>query len=522
MLEKSARSQEERVNMKTIRKCMNGLLTLLFAMVILNFATATSRSSKQLLSSITTIAVASVLFMLALGVQKGFHGSERNQRSFSRIPLIMALYGVMLYVFANIYYKSGSDLWTIDYTAKVLIEEEPYIDWCTEYYSRSPNNIMLTVLYSLVLRIHSLFGVVDRENPQFTLVAVNCLISCITVVLVAKILYKLTKDSVTSGIGIVLSILYFCFNPFNVWPYSDPFSLWIPVSLVAIIVLIENAYMKIGLFTALSIFAAQIKPQNTIPVIALVCLLLIFIDKLVRMKLHKVKVLKCLCSVLVCGAIMLYGVCSVNWEFSEKVPVDKMKELSFTHFFMMGLNQKSNGGWSGEDVAFSTSISDPDKRAKANIQEAKRRLSEMGTMGYSRFLWHKLNKLCNNGTLDYSTSTGDWYDVVYPEKNTLVSPFLRSLYYYDGANYPVYYTAMNILWAFVLICCLLASVVNFRENDPIQFWLGISIMGLFLFELLFEAQARQLYSFMPLLILYGVFGINRLVNPNTDRCERIW
>lgn len=502
---------------------MNGLFTFLFAIVILNFTTASSRSSKQLLSSITTLTVAVVLFMFILGIQKGFHRRkiERNHRSIPWIPLIMILYGVMLYVFVNIYYKSGSDLWTIDYTAKVLIEEEPYIDWCTEYYSQYPNNIMLTMLYSLVLRIHSLFGVVDSENAQFTLAAVNCLISCITTVLVAKILYKLTKDSVTSGIGTVLSILYFCLNPYNVWPYSDPFSLWIPVSIVAIIVLIENAYVKIGLFAAISIFAFQIKPQNSIPVIALACVAIICIDKLIHIKLPKVKIVKCLCSILVCGMIMLYGVSLARGSFFEKIPIDETKELTFNHFFMMGLNQDAKGGWSGEDVVFSTSISDPEERAQANIQEAKHRLSEMGIMGYIRFLWHKLNKLCNNGTLDYSTSTGDWYDIVYPEKNTLASPFLRSLFYYDGANYPVYFTAMNILWAFILICCLMASIVNFRENDPIQFWLGTSIVGLFLFELLFEAQARQLYSFMPLFVLYGVFGIYRLVKLNREKCERV-
>lgn len=78
-------------------------------------------------------------------------------------------------------------------------------------------------------------------------------------------------------------------------------------------------------------------------------------------------------------------------------------------------------------------------------------------------------------------------------KNTLAAPFLRSLYYNDGANDPIYYTAPNILWALLLVSCLAASIVYFRENDPIQFWLGISIVGLFLFELLFEAQSRHLY-----------------------------
>lgn len=502
--------------MKYIRRCANGLFTFLFAMVILNFAAASPHSGKQLLSYFTTIVVAAILFGIVLGIQIVFRKriAAPERRRIPWTPLIMVLYGVMLYIFANIYYKSGSDLWTIDYTAKVLIEKEPLIGWCEYYYSLYPNNVMLTTLYSLGLQIHALFGIVDSENAQFTFVAVNCLISCITTVLVAKILYKLTNNSVTAGIGTVVSILYFCLNPFNVWPYSDPFSLWIPVSMVAILVLIENAYLKFGLLTALSIFSFQIKPQNSIPVIALVCAAVVLIDKLIHIKIQKAKLIKCLCGMLVCGILTLYGVNMVNTSFFAKVPIDETKTFSYTHWAMMGLNQDARGGWSGEDVAFSSSFPDPEERAQANIQVAKNRLSEMGVKGYLKFLWIKLNKLCYSGSFDYSTSTGDWYDVVFPEKNALASPFLRSLYYFDGANYPICYTAMNILWAFILICCLAASIVNFRENDPIQFWLGISIVGLFLFEMLFEAQARHLYSFIPLFVLYGLIGTHRLVKPD--------
>lgn len=90
---------------------------------------------------------------------------------------------------------------------------------------------------------------------------------------------------------------------------------------------------------------------------------------------------------------------------------------------------------------------------------------------------------------------------------------------YDGENYPIYYTTMNILWAMILICCLSASIANFRGNDPIQFWLGVSIIGLFVFELLFEAQARHLYSSIPLFVLYGMVGIHRIMVTRKDSTD---
>lgn len=507
--------------MRIIRKCTSGLFTFLFSLVILNFAIVSPHSSKQLVSPPVTIVIALVLYIAVLGLSKMLPrgNTNRKKRDISWILLIMVLYGVMLYVFANIYYKSGSDLWTIDYTAKVLIGEESLIEWCEHYYSVYPNNIMLTMLYSLVLRIHALFGIVDTETAQFSFVAVNCLISCITTVLIAKVLYRVTKNSIITGIGSGLSVLFFCFNPYNVWPYSDPFSLWIPVSIVAIMVLVENAYIKIGLLTVLSIFSFQIKPQNSIPVIALGCAAIIMGDKLIKMELSKKKIVMCLSCMLISGIIALGGVSIVKNAFCTKISIDETKKFPYTHWIMMGLNQEARGGYSGEDVEFSSSITDPHERARSNILKAQDRLAEMGVRGYMNFLWLKLNKLCNNGTFDYSTSTGDWYDVVYPEKNTCASPFLRSLFYYDGENYPIYYTTMNILWAMILICCLSASIANFRGNDPIQFWLGVSIIGLFVFELLFEAQARHLYSSIPLFILYGMVGMHRLMVTRKDSTD---
>lgn len=502
-----------------IRKCANGLSTFLFAMIILNFVFASKRSDKQLLSHFATMVVAILLFAIVLGIHKRLRRVKlaKRHRHNPWLVLTMTLYGAMLYIFANIYYKSGSDLWTVDYTARILVNSEPYIDWCGSYYSMYPNNIMLTVLYSLGLRINTLFGILDSDNSLFIFVAENCLISCITMVLVAKILYRLTNDSFTAGVGTVISVCYFCLNPYNVWPYSDPFSLWIPVSIVAIFVLIDNPYIKCGLLTALSIFSFQIKPQNSIPVIALVCVAFVLIDKLAQREYQRANIVKCLCSIFVCGIITLYGVNIVEDYFCSKIPVDETKALPFTHWTMMGLNRDARGGWSEDDVHFSSSIEDPKERTRATIDVAKERLSEMGVIGYLEFLWIKLNKLCNNGVLDYSSSTGDWYDVVYPAKNEFAAPLLRSFFYYDGDHYPIYYTAMNILWAFLIIICLMASIVNFRENDPIQFWLGISILELFLFELLFEAQARHLYSSIPLFVLYGTFGMYRIF-ASGNRC----
>ena len=94
--------------MRIIRKCTSGLFTFLFSLVILNFSIVSPHSSKQLVSPPVTIVIALVLYIVVLGLSKMLPrgNTNRKKRDISWIPLVMVLYGVMLYVFANIYYKS--------------------------------------------------------------------------------------------------------------------------------------------------------------------------------------------------------------------------------------------------------------------------------------------------------------------------------------------------------------------------------------------------------------------------------
>ena len=78
---------------------------------------------------------------------------------------------------------------------------------------------------------------------------------------------------------------------------------------------------------------------------------------------------------------------------------------------------------------------------------------------------------------------------------------------------------MSMLWYFIMFSCLLTAVVNIKNPDSVTTWLGISILGLFLFELIFEAQARHLYSFLPVFVVYGCLGYfkkSRQINSQID------
>ena len=197
--------------------------------------------------------------------------------------------------------------------------------------------------------------------------------------------------------------------------------------------------------------------------------------------------------------------------FETKIPVDDNQAFPITHWMMMGLNQNSTGGWNGEDVNY-TSTFDNKKLAKSGtVSVIKERLQEMGLPGYLNFLWRKLKRLCCDGTMNFGTSTGDWFDVVFFPKNSVSAPLFRSIYYNNGAYFGYLYTGLNLLWYFIMISCLLAAAININRPDLVSTWLGISILGVFWFELLFEAQARHLYSSLPIFVVYGCLGYFKIL-----------
>lgn len=118
----------------------------------------------------------------------------------------------------------------------------------------------------------------------------------------------------------------------------------------------------------------------------------------------------------------------------------------------------------------------------------------------------------NNGTFAWGKEGNFWRNV-HEEKNTLVSPFLRNIYYEDGKYNRHFQQFEQIVWLFVLVCCLLSGVMNLRNKDdksPVYMVLILAILGLTVFEILFEARARYLYIYAPIYVIVATIGMERL------------
>lgn len=178
-----------------------------------------------------------------------------------------------------------------------------------------------------------------------------------------------------------------------------------------------------------------------------------------------------------------------------------------SHFLMMGNNEEGGGLYVGDDVAYSKSFATPQERKKANIQRTFERMKDMGIAGYLRFLAKKMLTVYNDGTYAWG-GEGNFFMVVFPQPDNHIAVFLRNIYYADHKYYDIYVTVMQSIWVFVLGAAAVSGLG--KENRQEIIVLMLSIAGLTLFEVLFEARARYLYTYAPVFCILAAIGIEKL------------
>lgn len=190
--------------------------------------------------------------------------------------------------------------------------------------------------------------------------------------------------------------------------------------------------------------------------------------------------------------------------------LDSEKKFGITHYAMMGLNSVNNGSYLSEDVLFSDSFPTISERTAANMDVIGQRLQDMGVSGLGVHLARKLLTNFGDGTFAWKNE-GEFFKGIYEQKNSVLSPLLRNIIWGSGKMNILSETVRQGVW----ICVLAASLGLFGYKKTMNNTLLVttwSIVGLILFELLFEARARYLYIYVPFFIITGVLGIKKIIN----------
>lgn len=189
------------------------------------------------------------------------------------------------------------------------------------------------------------------------------------------------------------------------------------------------------------------------------------------------------------------------------IETDPERELGPTHFLMMGLNWDRCGVYSGDDVGYSASFATVAERTAANLQTAKNRVQSMGITGLAKHLARKSLVNFGDGTYAWGRE-GGFYSYVFPSRNHMVSPFLRDVFYTDGSCYPYFAVFQQLIWITILLSSagIMLYPLTEEERTAEVGVIALSLVGLVLFQTIFEARARYFFAYSPLYIHAAVLG----------------
>lgn len=424
------------------------------------------------------------------------------------VYLTLALFAAQVYVFYNCYFHTGWDV-SVIYSNALSIAQGDYGDLNTDYYSTYPNNLFITWLFSCILKFNNAAGFYDSENAIMSIITLNAALNAFAGYLTFKIIRDLSNSFTVAYSGWLLYALFIGTSPWTIIPYSDSLALPIPILIFRLYQTSGTGWKRIAKWFLIGLFAYfgyKIKPQCLIVAIAMVIL---DISRIILCKKEKHELIKSagkyaafLLAVVVSSQIYSYAILPAT-----HMQVDPDKEIGYTHFIMMGLNSYNNGGYNADDVAFSKSFSNTKEREKENLRVVRERIAEYGTLGLIK---HTVKKCLGNygkGTFAWGNE-GHFYSQIPEDKNTRLSPLLKNIYYHNGKYYHYFSSFQQTVWL-VLLTCMIGCIMLFRKKIPGRnsiCILALSLIGLTLFELIFESRARYLYIYAPFYIILAVIG----------------
>lgn len=429
------------------------------------------------------------------------------------IALTVVLLVLQLIICYNVAFFTAWDPgWCIIPKAKsIAFHTETGIDW---YFYKYPNTYFLTTLFAVIFKVENTLWGLTGDDLLTPIIILNCIINTLTCYLLYRTIKRLINEKYAFA-GFIFAFLWFGLTPWNVVCYSDELGLIIPLLIFNIYINKneKSIYWRYALMGALCYVGYKLKPQISIMFIAIMlCELYIQVQKVIN-KSFKIKNVML---VIICLAVTFI----VMNTAMEKVltnagfNTDPKERYGMSHYLMMGLGNEKDGGFSDDDVNFSGTFETKKERNIGDLKEALRRVKEYKLGGLIK---HKVRKSLvnfNDGTFAWSEECedGEFYYRIYELPNENIAPVLRSYYYEAGTNYKYFIMIKQFYWMAALILMFINSLselfIKEDKKDNINMSvLVLSVVGLFIFEMLFEARARYLYTYAPVFVILMVSGI---------------
>lgn len=414
--------------------------------------------------------------------------------------LTIGLFIVQIYVFYNVYFHTNSwDPASIYWNAEMISRGDSN-GLANGYFSMYPNNQGIVYLQSILIRLNRIFGIMDSEG-YFFMIVVQCLLTSWTGKILYRSLQLLNCSRKYSIMGWMLYVILLGLSGWNMVTYTDMMGLIFPISIFKAYLTLKDGKRTIIKWVeiiALTYWGSKLKPTVLIIFLAIIISeaiqFLLTLD--IQQSLEKIKIFS---KILIAAGISVFLFSSLfNYAIqSTGLIIDKEANMGVLHWMMMGLNPVNDGVYYHDDVELSHGIEDKSERTKVQIEKIKERLQDYGFKGFVKHIGKKSLINFNDGTFAWECE-GGFYDVIYPDKNTIVSPFLKSLYYSSGSRYSLFSTIEQFAWITTLCGSIGIIMIRKRRESVV---IVLAMIGIILFNLMFEARARYMILYVPFFIM---------------------
>lgn len=484
-------------------KLINNLYFIMFSItfIIILFFSYKNYACKKtyLMNNITLLIIGIILCFIVYKVIDKIKIKDKNKINIVFIILTIVLIPFLFFYARHFLFTTGWDPEFVKQNAILITNGEPV--W-TGYLSDYPNNVFITYLLAKIIKISYILNIRNVEN---TFLLINCFIFSITNFLVFKITYNIYKSYNKAIFAYIFCFLLVTMSPWICVMYSDTLSLFILTLGIYLFVKEEDAnknkkFIYFILYIFVLISGYFIKPQVFIFLIA------IFLYKLTKFKFSNLKNKYFWIKVFSITIILICISGITNYINKKPYFYTNVKESNFgiEHYLMMGHNLETRGIYSYDDVVYSESFKTKKERKKGDLKLVRKRINGAGVLGLISLYTDKTLTNYNDGSFAFGCE-GNFYKYKYSYGNKKVREALQS-YYLDGDNQIIFFTVQQIIWLAVLFLNLLSLSKTSNEKITIM---KLAIIGLSIFELLFEARARYLFAYAPVYIIIGINGTEK-------------
>ncbi len=362
------------------------------------------------------------------------------------------------------------------------------------YFKTFPNNIAALAMFFIAMKI------------CLNKVAGAYILNIVLVFITGIFTIKSANELGGRKLGVNAALLLVMFAPFYLYCpilYTDTLSVLFPILTFYLWLKakrledVKKKKLYYAGMTIASFIGFCIKPVTAIVLIAVI------IDEILMCK----KQFK-----MITISIILFIILNSIYGFLiNKIVIRDVKHndtvYPYTHWVMMGLNKpKSEGGtsigwgaYSPEDVETTENQTTYNEKVTKNIEVIRQRLEDFGIEGYTSFLINKLKYIWNDSTFyvfnkigwDTINRTSLPYKYVLGEKSEdILKPFIK-----------IYYSTIMIM-----VLVTVVTSIKSEKKEEIRI-LILSILGMTIFLLLWEARSRYIYSLIPILVILASMSL---------------